>query len=75
MSGDKQLATVEIVNDQTGQARTLHTPALFSFIGAVPRTEWLPQEIETDAKGLVRTGPALLAYGPTSPHQAAGLIR
>ena len=35
------------------------TPALFSFIGAVPRTDWLPPEIERDAKGFVRTGPAL----------------
>ena len=27
---------------------------LFSFIGAVPRTEWLPPEIEKDARGFVR---------------------
>lgn len=33
--------------------------ALFSFIGAVPRTAWLPDDIETDAKGFVRTGPAV----------------
>ena len=39
--------------------RTLETPALFSFIGAVPRTDWLPKEIETDARGFIRTGPAL----------------
>jgi thioredoxin reductase (NADPH) len=59
MSGDKQLATVEIVNNKTGQLRTLQTAAVFSFIGAVPRTDWLPGEIETDARGFVRTGPAL----------------
>ena len=29
---------------------------VFSFIGAVPRTDWLPPEIERDAKGFVRTG-------------------
>jgi thioredoxin reductase (NADPH) len=58
MSGDKQLATVEAVNNKTGQVRTLQTPALFSFIGAVPRSDWLPKEIETDARGFVRTGPA-----------------
>ena len=57
-------ATVEIVNSKTGEARTLQTPALFSFIGAVPRTDWLPPEIETDAKGFVRTGPAVAQ----SPH-------
>ena len=29
---------------------------MFSFIGADPRTGWLPEEIERDAKGFVRTG-------------------
>ncbi len=33
--------------------------ALFSFIGAVPRTEWLPPEIDRDAKDFVQTGPAV----------------
>ena len=59
MSGDKQLATVEIANNKTGEVRTLQTPALFSFIGAVPRTDWLPEDIETDSRGFVRTGPAM----------------
>jgi thioredoxin reductase len=50
---------VEIVNKKTGEVRTLKTPALFSFIGAVPRTDWLSAEIEKDAKGFVLTGPVL----------------
>jgi thioredoxin reductase (NADPH) len=57
MSGDEHLAAVEVVDDETGQARTIEAPALFSFIGAVPRTDWLPSEIERDAKGFIRTGP------------------
>jgi thioredoxin reductase (NADPH) len=32
---------------------------VFTFIGAVPRTEWLPTEIERDAKGFVLTGSAV----------------
>ncbi len=56
MHGDERLAAVEIENTETGERRTVATPALFSFIGAVPRTGWLPPEIETDAKGFVRTG-------------------
>ena len=64
MHGDGYLSAVEIVNKKTGEARTIKTPALFSFIGAVPRTDWLPPEIERDAKGFVRTGPALAR----SPH-------
>jgi len=59
MNGDGHLNSVEIVNKKTGQARTVETPAVFSFIGAVPRTDWLPPEIERDAKGFVMTGTAL----------------
>jgi thioredoxin reductase (NADPH) len=57
MSGGHHLSEVEIVNGKTGEARTLKTPALFSFIGAVPRTDWLPPEVEKDPKEFVRTGP------------------
>jgi thioredoxin reductase (NADPH) len=67
MRGDAHLAAVEIVNCKTGAERTVETPAVFSFIGAVPRTDWLPPEIERDARGFVRTGPALA----TSPHWSA----
>jgi thioredoxin reductase (NADPH) len=64
MHGDGHLSSVEIVNSKTGQELMLGIPALFSFIGAVPRTDWLPPEIERDAKGFVRTGAALAQ----SPH-------
>jgi thioredoxin reductase (NADPH) len=67
MRGDGHLTAVEVVNHQTGAGRTVETPAVFSFIGAVPRTDWLPPEIERDAKGFVRTGPALAK----SPHWTA----
>jgi thioredoxin reductase (NADPH) len=59
MRGDGHLGSVEIINNKTGQDRTVETPALFEFIGAVPRTDWLPTEIDRDAKGFVRTGAAL----------------
>jgi thioredoxin reductase (NADPH) len=64
MHGDSHLSEVELVNKKTGEKRTLKTPALFSFIGATPRTDWLPPEIERDARGFVRTGSALAR----SPH-------
>jgi thioredoxin reductase (NADPH) len=60
MLGDGVLEAVEIENTQTGERRTLAAPAVFSFIGAVPRTGWLPPEIETDAKGFICTGRAVL---------------
>ena len=67
MIGDGHLGSVEIVTNKTGQARTVETPAVFSFIGAVPRTDWLPPEIERDAQGFIRTGAALAQ----SPHWTA----
>ena len=70
--GDGHLGAVELVNNKTGEERTVETPAVFSFIGAVPRTDWLPPEIETDAKGFVRTGPAL-AQSPALDRPAAAV--
>jgi thioredoxin reductase (NADPH) len=67
MLGDGHLGAVEIGNGITGQQRTVETPAVFSFIGAAPRTDWLPPEIERDPKGFVKTGPALAK----SPHWTA----
>ena len=67
LSGDSYLSAAEIINNKTGQAWTVETPAVFSFIGAIPQTDWLPPEIERDTKGFVRTGMALAQ----SPHWIA----
>ena len=66
MSGDGYLDEVELVNN-TGEVRKIKSAAVFSFIGAVPRTEWLPPEIEKDAKHFIRTGISLAQ----SPHWTA----
>jgi thioredoxin reductase (NADPH) len=68
MDGDTHLRSVDLVNSKTGEERTVETPGVFSFIGAEPRTGWLPAEIERDAKGFVRTG----AEMARSPHWTAG---
>jgi thioredoxin reductase (NADPH) len=64
MEGDGHLHSVELVNTRTGEVRRLHTVALFSFIGASPRTDWLPPEIDKDPKDFVLTGAAVTQ----SPH-------
>jgi thioredoxin reductase (NADPH) len=56
MNGNGHLASVVIVNSKTGAERTVETQGVFSFIGADPRTNWLPPEIEKDRRGFVRTG-------------------
>ncbi len=59
LAGDGRLDEVQIVDKKSAKGQTIKTPALFSFIGAVPRTDWLPPEVERDAKGFVLTGPTL----------------
>jgi thioredoxin reductase (NADPH) len=56
MSGGKKLEQIELENTKTGERRIVRTPAVFSMIGARPCTEWLPPEIERDAKGFIKTG-------------------
>jgi thioredoxin reductase (NADPH) len=59
MNGDTHLRSMDIVNGKTGEERTVETSGVFSFIGADPRTGWLPGEIDRDAKGFILTGSGL----------------
>jgi thioredoxin reductase (NADPH) len=60
MNGEgSHLRSIEIRGRRTGEVRTLETPAVFSFIGAVPRTEWMLGQLDTDDRGFIRTGSAV----------------
>lgn len=63
ISGGESVGEVELANRKTGERRVIQTSALFSFIGAVPRSDWLPPDIERDAKHFVRTGAELAQSG------------
>lgn len=56
MFGGDHLEAVELKTGESGETRKINVAGVFSFIGAVPRTAWLPGEIETDAKGFIKTG-------------------
>jgi thioredoxin reductase (NADPH) len=56
MSGGRILEETELEDTKTGERRVVRTPAIFSMIGAVPCTEWLPPEIDRDEKGFIKTG-------------------
>ena len=56
MDGDAILRTVEIRNNKTQQTQTVETSAVFIFIGATPRTNWLSAKIDVDRKGFIKTG-------------------
>jgi thioredoxin reductase (NADPH) len=74
MQGDRHLGEVETVNKESGAPQVLPAAALFSFIGAVPRTDWLPAEIARDSKGFVRTGPSLMQSGHWSGQRPPFLL-
>lgn len=59
MSGRVRLEEVELENTATGERRTVQAPAVFSMIGAMPCTSWLPPEILCDEREFVKTGPAV----------------
>jgi thioredoxin reductase (NADPH) len=42
------------------------TSSLFIFIGAAPKTDWLPKDIACDNKGFILAGPDLKAKAPGS---------
>ena len=54
---EKKLDAVIAENNQTGERIRRDARALFVFIGAVPRTEWLAADLALDESGYVRTGP------------------
>lgn len=57
--GTTRLESVELENTQTGEHRTVETVAVFSMIGALPCTKWLPPEILLDDRQFIRTGPSI----------------
>jgi thioredoxin reductase (NADPH) len=64
MSGEDHLECLELKTPRGTEARP--TSSLFIFIGAAPKTDWLPKELVCDSKGFVLAGPDLKAKRPDS---------
>jgi thioredoxin reductase (NADPH) len=56
LRGRAQLEAVEVTDRHREAKREVSVTALFSFIGAVPRTGWLPAAIQRDGKNFLLTG-------------------
>ena len=56
VEGNGTLAGLRLRDVRGGGTRKLDCPAVFVFIGAQPRTDWLPPSIAVDAKGFILTG-------------------
>jgi thioredoxin reductase (NADPH) len=56
VEGDQTVARLRLRNVRDGAFRDVDCSALFVFIGAQPRTAWLPSTIAVDSKGFILTG-------------------
>jgi thioredoxin reductase (NADPH) len=61
--GDKHLEQLVLRNNESNTTQTVAANALFIFIGAVPRTDWLEGVVARDDYGFIRTGNALSESG------------
>ncbi len=61
--GENNLEAITLSNTETGETKTAPATALFIFIGAAPRTEWLAGVVERDKNGFILSGPDLMMDG------------
>jgi thioredoxin reductase (NADPH) len=61
--GTSNLESIVLTDADTGASETVPAAALFIFIGAAPRTEWLTDLVERDKAGFIPTGPELMHDG------------
>jgi thioredoxin reductase (NADPH) len=66
--GTDHLETLTI--REAGEETTVPASALFVFIGAEPRTEWLGSRVARDERGFVLAGPDLAAASPNGKRPA-----
>lgn len=53
--GDLRIKSVSVRDNEAEKDRTLPVDSIFSFIGAVPRTDWLGNILKKDPKGFILT--------------------
>lgn len=61
--GEERLEAITVDCARGVSRERIEARALFVFIGAQPRTEWLKDFVERDSRGFVLTGPDLLRNG------------
>jgi len=61
--GDNHLQEISVLCADTNKIQRVPANAMFIFIGAMPRTDWLGDVVERDDRGFILTGPDLLWDG------------
>ncbi len=63
LHGSEHLEKIVIVNKKDGSSRLEEVSGVFVMIGAVPHTDWLPEQIARDKRGFILTGQQLVQEG------------
>jgi thioredoxin reductase (NADPH) len=61
--GDQHLEEISVHCSTTGTTDRVPAKSLFIYIGALPRTDWLGNLVQRDARGFILSGPDLLRDG------------
>ena len=61
--GETHLEEISVLCSDTNKTERVPASAMFIFIGALPRTDWLAGTIERDERGFILTGPDLMHGG------------
>jgi thioredoxin reductase (NADPH) len=61
--GETHLEEISVLCSDTNKTERVPANAMFIFIGALPRTDWLGDVVERDERGFLLTGPDLIRDG------------
>jgi thioredoxin reductase (NADPH) len=61
--GETHLEEISVLCSDTNKIERAPASAMFIFIGALPRTDWVGDLVERDDRGFILTGPDLIWEG------------